>query len=163
MCPKGIDSPFLKVSFFSLVFLLSQFLFVGCASLLPPERRVYPKNPVSLPKGMDVHDWIQTKRVQFPDRLQSHSPWAATYKIVYYQNKKTFLGSYISCSAYLRQTDRNAFEIIEMASMINYSDHNKSVGRYNKGGDLGPMSEKERTEILLPCIEEFLEPSGTKE
>ncbi|WP_244279627.1 hypothetical protein [Leptospira brenneri] len=112
---------------------------------------------------MDIHDWMNAKQKQFPNHLQSHTPYAAVYKIMYFQNKKTYLGSYISCSAYIREIEGNAIELIEMASLINYSDFTKSVGRYNKGGDLGPMSEKERSEILLPCIEEFLEPSGTKE
>ncbi|WP_244241897.1 hypothetical protein [Leptospira kanakyensis] len=145
-----------------LFFCISTLFFVSCASLLPPERRMYPKNP-SLPKGMDIHDWMDTKKKQFPNHLQVHSPYGAVYKMMFFRKEKTFLGSYISCSAYIRQIDSKSIELAEMASIINYSDYTKSVGRYNKGGDLGPMSEKERTEILLPCIEEFLEPPGSKE
>ncbi|XDD47145.1 hypothetical protein AB3N60_03400 [Leptospira sp. WS39.C2] len=141
---------FLVFMFFSLT--------VGCASLLPPERRVYPKNPIPLPNGMDIHDWMDTKKKQFPDHLRSNSPYGKVYKIMYFRKEKTFLGSYISCSAYIRQIDTKSIELVELATLINYSDYTKSIGRYNKGGDLGPMSEKERTEILLPCIEEFLTP-----
>lgn len=150
-----------KIGSYGLLVCISTFFSVSCASLLPPERRVYPKNPVTLPKGMDIHDWMDTKKKQFPNHLLSDSPYAAVYKIVFFRKEKTFLGSYISCSAYLRQTKGNAIEIVEMASMINYADYTKSLSRFNKGGDLGPMSEKERTEVLLPCIEEFLEPPPT--
>ncbi|MCW7473618.1 hypothetical protein [Leptospira levettii] len=146
-----------------LLICISTFFLVSCASLLPPERRVYPKNPVSLPKGMDIHDWMYTKKKQFPNQLLVHTPYGVVYKMMFFRKQKTFLGSYISCSAYIRQIDGKFIELIEIASIINYSDYTKSVGRYNKGGELGPMSENERTEILLPCIEEFLEPPGNQQ
>lgn len=161
--PKRTNSSFRIVSLLGLFFFISVFLSLGCASLLPEERRVYPKNPIPLPKGMDIHDWMNSKQKQFPNHLQSYTPYSSVYKIVYYRKKNTSIGSYISCGAYLRQNDTYAIEIFQMISMINYSDYTKSLGRYNKGGDLGPMSEKERTEILLPCMEEFLEPPQTKE
>lgn len=133
-------------------------LSVQCASLLPPEKRMYPKNPVKLPEGMDIHDWMAFKKKQFPNHLLSDSPYGVIYKILFFRKKKTYLGSYISCTAYVRQIKENAIELIELAFMINYSDPTKPISRYNKGGELGPMNEKDRTEILLPCIEEFLEP-----
>lgn len=137
------------------------FLSISCASLLPPERRVYPKNPVKLPDGMDIHDWMETKKKQFPDRLRNYSPYANSYKMMFYRKQFTKFGSYISCGAYLRQTGKNAVELIEMVSNVNYADY--SISQIPKGGELGPMNEKERTEILLPCIEEFLTPPQTKE
>lgn len=140
-----------KIGFLSFVFLVLQ-----CVSLLPPERRMYPKNPVPLPKGMNIHDWMDTKKKQFPENLKSHTPYGVVYKIMYFRKQKTSFGSYISCSAYIRQIQGNSIELIELGSLVNYSDYHKSVSRFNKGGDIGPMNETERTEILLPCIEEFL-------
>lgn len=138
-------------------FLCFLFFILDCASLLPPERRVYPKNPVPLPKGMNIQDWMETKKNQYPENLKSHTPYGVVYKIMYFRKQKTNFGSYISCSAYIRQVKDDAIELIELASLINHSDYHKSVSRFNKGGDLGPMTEEERSEILLPCIEEFLE------
>ncbi|TGK85581.1 hypothetical protein EHQ23_13140 [Leptospira bourretii] len=159
-CPNRSESNFRLVS--SIRFLcISVFLLIGCASLLPPEKRVYPKNPVTLPKGMDIHQWIETKKNQYPDRLRSYSPYPDSYKILFYRKKFTNLGSFISCGAFLRQTNIYTIEIIEMVSNVNYANYEKSV--IPRGGELGPMNEKERTEILLPCIDEFLEPPQTKE
>ncbi|TGM38116.1 hypothetical protein [Leptospira biflexa] len=140
---------------------VSLVLGTSCVSLLPSERRVYPKNPVKLPAGMDIHDWMETKKKQFPDRLRNYSPYENSYKIMFYRKEFTRLGSYISCGAYVRQTDKHAVELIEMVSNVNYADY--SISNIPKGGELGPMNEKERTEILLPCIEEFLTPPQLKE
>ncbi|MGE8721563.1 hypothetical protein ACO2KH_09535 [Leptospira terpstrae] len=121
---------------------------------------MYPNHPVTLPEGMDIDGWILAKKEQYPQRLRSYSPYPDSYKILYYRKKNTSLGSFISCGAYLRQTKTAQIEIIEMVSNVNYADYEKSV--IPRGGELGPMNEKERTEILLPCIEEFLEPPGRK-
>ena len=153
---KGQDFHRFKIGSFVFLVCISTFLSVSCASLLPPERRVYPKNPIQLPEGMDIHRWMEFKKKQFPDHLQSHSPYGVVYKIRYFRQKKTNFGSFISCSAYIRQMQGNTIELIELGSLVNYSDYHKSVSRFNKGGDIGPMNETERTEILLPCIEEFL-------
>ncbi|EMY63407.1 hypothetical protein LEP1GSC203_2599 [Leptospira terpstrae serovar Hualin str. LT 11-33 = ATCC 700639] len=127
---------------------------------MPPERRVYPKNPVTLPEGMDIHKWMETKKQQFPNRLRSYSPYSNAYKILFYRKVYTPIGSFISCGAYFRQINQNAIEIIEMVSNVNYADYEKSI--IPRGGDLGPMNEKEMKEILLPCMEEFLEPAQGK-
>lgn len=131
-------------------------LSVQCASLLPPERRVYPKNPVKLPEGMDIHNWMEAKKNQFPGRLRHYSPYDHTYKIMFYRKQFTKIGSFISCGAFLRPVGKHTIEILEMVSNVNYEDY--SLSTIPKRGVLGPMNETERTEILLPCIEEFLEP-----
>lgn len=159
-CPKKSESHFRLVS--SIRFLcISVFLLIGCASLLPPERRVYPKNPVTLPKGMDIHQWMETKKNQYPDRFWSAEIGEGEYKFNYIRKKLTSFGSYISCSAMIRKSALNQLELYNLISKVNYADYNK--GFIGKGGDLGPMNEKERSEILLPCIEEFLEPAQSKE
>ncbi|WP_244935920.1 hypothetical protein [Leptospira bouyouniensis] len=104
------------------------------------------------------YDWMDTKKKQFPNHLQSYTPYGVVYKIRYFRQKNTSFGSYISCSAYIRQIHGNSIELVELAFLINHSDYQRSVNRFNKGGDLGPMNEEERSEILLPCIEEFLTP-----
>ncbi|TGM73138.1 hypothetical protein EHR01_18210 [Leptospira mtsangambouensis] len=141
-------------------FLLFVFLSVGCASLLPPERRVYPKNPVTLPEGMDIHQWIETKKNQYLERFWSDQVGESEYKFNYIRKNLTSFGSYVSCSAMIRNSSLKQLELYNLVSMVNYADYTKFM---RKGGDLGPMNEKERTEILLPCIEEFLEPPQPKE
>ncbi|TGL45255.1 hypothetical protein EHQ49_05235 [Leptospira perdikensis] len=145
------------VSFFLFV---SAFLFVGCASLLPEERRMYPHNPVSLPNGMNIHNWINAKETQFNERFGSKQIGEAEYKFNFYRKELTSIGSYISCTAMVRSKTATPVELYNLVSMVNYADYTKFM---RKGGDLGPMSEKESTEILLPCMEEFLEPPKTKE
>ncbi|XDD47143.1 hypothetical protein AB3N60_03390 [Leptospira sp. WS39.C2] len=122
---------------------------------------MYPKNPVLLPVGMEFDQWIESKKNQFPDRLRHYSPYPNTYKIMFYRKKHTNLGSYISCGAFIRQTNPRTIEIIEMVSNVNHADY--SISQIPKGGELGPMNEKEREEVLLPCIEEFLTTPPSKE
>lgn len=110
---------------------------------------------------MDIHQWMETKKNQYPDRFWSAEIGEGEYKFNYIRKKLTSFGSYISCSAVIRKSALNQLELYNLISKVNYADYNK--GFIGKGGDLGPMNEKERTEILLPCIEEFLEPTQTKE
>ncbi|TGK47320.1 hypothetical protein EHQ10_14810 [Leptospira bouyouniensis] len=128
---------------------------------MPKERRVYPKNPIHLPAGVDIHEWVQTKKEQYPNRLRVYDLDSNSYKIQYFRRELTSIGSFISCAAYLRQTNTKSIEMLEMISNVNHADYHKSM--IPRGGELGPMNERERTEILLPCIEEFLTPPQTKE
>ncbi|WP_244288319.1 hypothetical protein [Leptospira congkakensis] len=136
-------------------------LFLGCASLLPPERRVYPNNPVLLPKDIDIHQWMETKLKQHPKRLGSRQMNQGEYKFTYFRKEFTSLGSYRACTGLIRSVNPEQIELYNLISMINHGNY--TTNKRSKGGDLGPMNEKERTEILLPCIEEFLEPPGSKE
>ncbi|PKA12784.1 hypothetical protein CH372_07790 [Leptospira meyeri] len=140
-------------------FIFAPFL-INCASLLPEERRVYQNNPVKLPDGMNIHQWMEAKKNQFPNRFWSRQIGEDEYKLTFYRKELTPLGSYISCTAMVRNKTTKFVELYNLVSVVNYADYTKVM---RKGGDLGPMNEKERTEILLPCIEEFLEPSLIKE
>ncbi|MCW7473620.1 hypothetical protein [Leptospira levettii] len=137
------------------------FITISCASLLPTERRLYANNPVTLPKDMDIHDWIDVKTKQYPNRLKTLVISDSEYKITYYRKEHTSLGSYVACSALVKSIEPRKLEIYNMISIVNYADYSKAYMR--KSGDLGPMNEKERTDILLPCIEEFLIPPQSKE
>ncbi|WP_244242688.1 hypothetical protein [Leptospira bouyouniensis] len=167
ICPKrtGFVAKNQSFTWMVLVFRLSLILVTllsySCASLLPKERRVYPKNPIHLPAGMDIHEWVQTKKEQYPNRLRVYDLDSNSYKIQYFRRELTSIGSFISCAAYLRQTNTKSIEMLEMIFNVNYADYHKSM--IPRGGELGPMNEKERAEILLPCIEEFLTPPQTKE
>lgn len=167
ICPNRIGSQTRNRSSVSGVFVCCLFLILvtsfsnSCASLLPKERRVYPKNPIHLPAGMDIHGWVQTKKEQYPNRLRVYDLDSNSYKIQYFRRELTSIGSFISCAAYLRQTNTKSIEMLEMISNVNYADYHKSI--IPRGGELGPMNERERTEILLPCIEEFLIAPQSKE
>ncbi|MCW7505052.1 hypothetical protein [Leptospira paudalimensis] len=145
------------------IFILFIFVFlsISCASLLPTERRVYPRNPITFPESMNIHDWIDTKTKQYPNRLKILVISDSEYKITYYRKEHTSLGSYVACSALVKTIEPRKLEIYNMISIVNYADYSK--GYMRKSGDLGPMNEKERTDILLPCIEEFLIPPQSKE
>ncbi|WP_232373672.1 hypothetical protein [Leptospira chreensis] len=121
---------------------------------------MYPKNPVTLPEGMDIHQWMDAKEKQFQERFGSRQIGEEEYKFNFFRKNLTSFGSYISCTAMVRNSTAKQVELYNLVSMVNYADYTKFM---RKGGDLGPMSEKERTEILLPCIEEFLESPQTKE
>lgn len=161
ICPKRTKSRHRLVTSFRYFLLLSTFLLIGCASLLPPERRIYPKNPVTLPEGMDIHQWMDAKEKQFPNRLGASQIANDEYKFTYFRKEFTALGSFRACTGLIRSINPKQVEFYNLVSMINHGDY--TINRRSKGGDLGPMSEKERTEILLPCIEEFLESPQTKE
>lgn len=126
-----------------------------CATLIPADRRVYPKNPIHLPEGIDLHDWMEKKRNQFPDRLVRNGTGNHLYKITYFRKDPLKNGSYISCGAVIRMQPPKTIVITDLVFLVNYGDYTKSSRRHV--GDLGPLTEKEREEILLPCIEEFLE------
>lgn len=153
--PWKVDCSSRTLFYFVLIFICLFSFGISCASLLPPERRVYPKNPVLLPDGMDIHQWMETKMNQFPGRLRHYSPYDHTYKIMFYRKQFTNTGSFVSCGAFIRPMGKHTIEILEMVSNVNYEDY--TVSTIPKRGVLGPMNEVERTEILLPCIEEFLE------
>lgn len=161
ICPKRTKSRFRFVSLLRFTFLIFVFLLIGCASLLPEERRVYPNNPLTLPKDMDIHQWMESKKNQYQDRLWSRQIGEGEYKFSYFRKEFTRIGSYTVCTALMRSVNIKQIEIYNLIFSVNYADYNKRF--IGKGGDLGPMSEKERTEILLPCIEEFLESPQTKE
>lgn len=150
-----------KVSI-TFVSICSQMFFsISCASLLPPERRVYPNNPVKLPEGMDIHTWMDGKINQFPKRLWTRGMSDSEYKFTYFRKEHTSFGSYIACTAIVKAVEKRKLEIYNMVSTVNYADYTK--GYMRKGGDLGPMNEMERSEILIPCMEEFLSGSEVKE
>ncbi|TGM02503.1 hypothetical protein EHQ79_08315 [Leptospira jelokensis] len=123
---------------------------------MPPERRVYSKNPVQLPEGLDIHQWMYEKNKQFSVRLSSHQIGKEEYKFTYFRKELTKLGSFISCTGIIRAKDIKTVELLNLVSMINHGDY--TINMRSKGGDLGPMNERDRIEILIPCIEEFLEP-----
>lgn len=165
ICSKRTPSRLPLVSSFRFVFsisflLFSTFLLVGCASLLPPERRVYPKNPLTLPEGMDIHQWMDSKLEQHPKRLGSSQLTSDEYKFTYFRKEFTALGSFRACTGLVRSINPKQVEFYNLVSMINHGDY--TINRRSKGGDLGPMNEKEMKEILLPCMEEFLEPTQGK-
>lgn len=134
---------------------------IGCASLLPPERRVYPKNPVQLPEGLDIHQWMELKKKQYAERLWYRQINELEYKVSYFRKEHTPFGSYIACTGLVKGLGLRQIEIYNLISTVNYADYTK--GYMRKGGDLGPMDEKERSEILIPCIEEFLTQPKTKD
>ncbi|WP_244310440.1 hypothetical protein [Leptospira noumeaensis] len=122
---------------------------------------MYPNNPVTLPKGMDIHKWMNAKLNQYPNRLGSSQINYEEYKFTYFRRESTTLGSFRACTGLIRGLNSEQVELYNLVSMINHGDY--TINRRSKGGDLGPMSEKERNEVLLPCIEEFLEPPRSKE
>jgi len=135
----------------------SFFIFANCASLLPPEQRIYPKNPITLPNGMNIYDWLELKNNQFPNRMLRFQAGDGIYKIIYYRKNMTKYGSHISCSTLVNQPTPNTMEFTEMVYTINYNDYTRPIRTKKLGGEIGPVSEIDRTEILFPCIEEFLE------
>ncbi|MDZ4725269.1 MAG: hypothetical protein SH817_03885 [Leptospira sp.] len=140
----------------------SFFIFSNCASLLPPEKRIYPRNPIPLPNGMNIYDWLELKKNQFPNRMQRFHSSEGIYKITFYRKNKTKHGSYISCSALVRQSSPNTLDLSDMIYTINYHDYFRPMTMRKHGGEIGPVSEIDRTEILFPCIEEFLESDEEK-
>lgn len=140
--------------------MVSTFFSVGCVSLLPVEQRMYPMNPIILPERMDIHQWMESKKNQYQERFWFRQINESDYKFSYYRKNLTSLGSYVSCTAMVRSKTTKSVELYNLISIVNYADYTKSM---RKGGDLGPMNEKERAEILLPCIEEFLETPQTKD
>ncbi|XDD54856.1 hypothetical protein AB3N62_03365 [Leptospira sp. WS4.C2] len=121
---------------------------------------MYPKNPLTLPEGMDIHQWMDSKKEQYQERLWSSQIGRDEYRITYFRKELTHLGSYISCTALARDIHFHQVELYNLISTVNYADYTRKYMR--KGGDLGPMNEKEMKEILLPCMEEFLEPTQGK-
>lgn len=121
---------------------------------------MYPNNPVTLPEGMDIHKWMESKKKQYQERFWFRQFSESEYKFSYYRKNHTSLGSYISCTSMVRSKTVKLVEFYNLISIVNYADYTKGM---RKGGDLGPMNEKEKTEILFPCIEEFLELPLTKE
>ncbi len=134
-----------------LIFL--PFLLVQCATLLPPEERIFPKNPVPLPKGKQTKQWLESIKEKNPKRFWWKSIDENKYKFTYVRQSLRPNGSHIACTAVVENKGAN-IELYEMAFVVNYADYTKSM---RKGGDLGPLNEEEKTEILYPCIEEVLD------
>lgn len=159
--PWKVDCSSRTLFHFVLIFICLFSFGIGCASLLPPERRVYPKNPVLMPEGMDIHTWMDSKKNQFPKRLWTRGISDSEYKITYFRKEHTSFGSYIACTAIVKAIEKRKLEIYNMISTVNYADYTR--GYMRKGGDLGPMNEIERSEILIPCVDEFLSVSEVKD
>lgn len=121
---------------------------------------MYPNNPVTLPEGMDIHKWMESKKKQHPIRLGSSQLTSDEYKFTYFRKEFTALGSFRACTGLVRSINPKQVEFYNLVSMINHGDY--TINRRSKGGDLGPMNEKEMKEILLPCMEEFLETAEGK-
>lgn len=136
---------------FKLVFLLV--LLVQCASLLPPEERIYPGNPVLLPKGKQTKEWLESIKEKNPKRFWWRKIDEYSFKFTYVRRDLRPNGSHIACTAVVENKGRS-IDLYEMAFVVNYADYTKSM---RKGGDLGPLNQAEKKEILYPCIEEVLE------
>lgn len=136
-----------------LMYFLSLFA-VGCVSLLPPERRVYPKNPIQLSENLNIEEWLNAKAENSPKRFWWKQIDESQFKFTYIRKELNPNGSHIACSALIRNKSTNNLELYNLIFTVNYADYTKNF--IGKRGDLGPLNEKERIEILIPCIEEFL-------
>jgi hypothetical protein len=148
---KGNPIFYLEKYLFSFIGFIS----INCASLLPPEQRVYPQNPVSLTEELTVIQWLEKNQNQNPGRFWWTMIGEKEYKFTYIRREPNSLGSFIACSSLVKSIPPNSMDLYNLVSMVNYADYTKS--RKGRGGDLGPMSEMEKSEILLPCIEELLD------
>ncbi|MDF3818403.1 hypothetical protein P3G55_00745 [Leptospira sp. 96542] len=109
-----------------------------------------------MPNGLNLTSWIQKKKNHLQHRMVFRTANENDFVVTYYRKETIGVGSFISCSFVVKQLPNNGFELYDMIFIVDYADYTKPKLR-SKGGVLGPTSEEERTNILLPCVDEFLE------
>ncbi|TGK35948.1 hypothetical protein EHQ12_08270 [Leptospira gomenensis] len=128
-----------------------------CSSLLPMEKRNYPKE-VSMEKNRTLRDWISIKKERFGLNLFVDEISENRFRMKYYSAREFYFDVYLACSFTVSRSTENTFKITNMSYVMDNgcSKSNQTDWCYQSRGVVGPVSEEENEKYMLPCLREFL-------
>ncbi|MDV6236121.1 hypothetical protein CH379_010855 [Leptospira ellisii] len=141
-------------SFFTIICIL---LNLFCSTLLPIEKRNYVED-VMIGKNQTTTDWILLKKRRFGMALFVDEVSENEFRLKYYSARKFPFGVYLACTFTIARSQVDTFKISNMSYVLDNgcSKSNQTDWCYQSRGVIGPASEKENEEYMLPCVREFL-------